>query len=76
MIIHPNLLLEADTLLLLEKMETESVHLVYLDPPWASNAHVSDVETASNRTFIYRVIQQAHRVLNRLAIYFYTPGPT
>lgn len=33
----PNSLVFADTLHLLERLENESVDLIYLDPPWLTN---------------------------------------
>jgi DNA modification methylase len=73
MAIEPNLLIASDALLLLEKMESESVDMIYLDPPWPTQEDPFDAKRRTYRTFIYKVLQQAYRVVKRTGnVFFYS----
>jgi DNA modification methylase len=60
--IVPNSLSLCDALILIERLENESVDLVYLDPPWNTEEELS-MENDEYLDFIYKVLQQSHRVL-------------
>lgn len=61
--IVPNSLSLCDALVLLERLENESVDLVYLDPPWNTGKELS-MQNDEYLDFIYKILQQAHRVLS------------
>ena len=59
-------LIESDVLEALSRMEDNSVHLVYLDPPWDTGndfIHYEDESNCNYEELIYRVIQQSKRIL-------------
>lgn len=66
-----NALVLADSLELLERAESSIADLVYLDPPWNTESDFVYSETDLNQSerkkeydeFLFRVVQQAHRVL-------------
>ena len=64
-----NTLIHADALTVFERIESESIDLVYLDPPWFSmEAMQKDKkqkhdEKEHHIEFIYKILQQAKRVL-------------
>lgn len=49
----------------MERLDDQSVDLVYLDPPWFTMGDVSAVSKDQYKNFIYKVLQQAQRVLKR-----------
>jgi len=68
--IIPNLLAEVDALVLLERIEEESVDLVYLDPPWNTTSSFGYKDTSNAKRnkeayqeYMYKVLQQSYRVL-------------
>lgn len=74
--IQPNVLYHADALALLERTDSEMISLVYLDPPWYSDAgfissrglEIQDQPVQSHRaylTYLSKVLQQCRRVLLR-----------
>jgi len=62
---EPNIIAFTDALTLLEKLENESIDLVYLDPPWFLLNNKKNKNSDKNEyiDFIYKVLQQARRVL-------------
>ena len=65
MVIQPNLLALSDSLSLLERLESESVDLVYLDPPSLVSSATNGEEQINDVyfEFIYKVLQQSFRIL-------------
>lgn len=69
MSIQANALYKADCLALLERIESERVQLVYLDPPWATSLLMSAGDVTQSKRLqeylllISRVAQQTYRVL-------------
>jgi|GEM_PF-4216231 len=65
---NKSILINADCLEVLSKLEDNTVDLVYMDPPWntGSEGLVYPKENSLNYDeFIFRVIQQAYRVLKQ-----------
>lgn len=60
MTLNPNSLIQSDSLLALERIPSESVDLVYLDPPWPyTNPKFSPLMADEYYTYIFKVLQQA-----------------
>jgi site-specific DNA-methyltransferase (adenine-specific) len=81
-LITPNALFQADCIDVVMRLETESIDLIYLDPPPAlqeggRNSSPDDSATASHEQlhFISKVCQQAHRVLSPNGVLFFHAQP-
>ncbi|MES1220966.1 MAG: site-specific DNA-methyltransferase, partial [Bacteroidota bacterium] len=75
MIIYPNSLIKSDALVLLERLDDQSVDLVYLDPPWFTMGDDPSVSKDQYKNFIYKVLQQVQRVLKRTGNVFMYSRP-
>jgi adenine-specific DNA-methyltransferase len=65
---NKSIIILADCLEALSRLEDSTVDLVYLDPPWNTGNEgffLSNDASLNYDEFIYRVIQQAHRVLKK-----------
>lgn len=84
MAIQPNALYQADCFALLERLDNESVSLVYIDPPRFDETDATDPQLSfdvgfqQHLEFLSRVFQQAQRVLtNEGSLFLHSePGLT
>ena len=71
--LQPNLLAQSDSLVLLERLESEAITLAYLDPPWHPEIPEGDIAEQQFLEFLSRVIQQTLRVLKPTGcLYFHS----
>jgi DNA modification methylase len=83
MVITPNALFQADCIDLMQRLDAESIDLVYLDPPLSSRSNIRQSVSTGNEDdsdyqqlqFISRVCQQAHRVLKPTGVLFFQAQP-
>jgi DNA modification methylase len=82
--IEPNALFQADCIDLLQRLDTESVDLTYMDPPLSSHvarqrqglSHSDDGNTWHHHLqFISKVCQELHRVLKPTGALFFHAEP-
>jgi site-specific DNA-methyltransferase (adenine-specific) len=82
--IQPNILFKADCLELLERLNTEAIDLVYLDPPplatsgtlCGSPERAPDDQVDQQLRLISKVCQHVHRVLKRTGVVFFHATPS
>lgn len=71
-----NTLINADALTLFERIESEFVDLVYLDPPWFAmtiDKRQNQSKEDDYNEFIYKIVQQSKRVLKETgSLVFYS----
>jgi len=71
--LQPDLLAQSDSLVLLERLPSETITLAYLDPPWHPEIPEGDIAERQFLEFLSRVIQQSLRVLKPTGtLYFHS----
>jgi len=81
--IKPNALFNADCIELFQRMESDSIDLVYLDPPLSPSTGALDTSSHPGQDyswhqhmqFIANVCQHAHRVLKSAGVIFFHAQP-
>ncbi len=77
--LKPNCVFKADCLALLERIPSESVQLVYVDPPWGTHSDPFDGRAISEtdyREFLAKIVRQALRILNPSGTLFFHSTPS
>jgi len=75
MTLQPNLLVHADALAVLERMDAETIDLFYLDPPWPRSFEAADPDKQAYKDLIYKTLQQANRILTPTGNLFFYSRP-
>jgi DNA modification methylase len=70
-----NILCCADSLRLMERVETGLAQLVYLDPPWFSEYSLEAISKDDYLDYIFKTIQQSKRVLSEDGFIFLYSNP-
>jgi DNA modification methylase len=78
MSITPNALFQADCIEVIRRLDAESIDLIYLDPPFHSQAEAGQTtgeNSPQHLQYISRVCQLAHRVLKPTGVLFFHAQP-
>ena len=68
-----NTIFHADALNLLERINTNDIKLIYLDPPWNTE---NEFNKSEYYEFIYKVLQQSKRILHENGFLFIYSTPS
>lgn len=70
-----NSIFNCDALTLFERIEDNTFNLVYLDPPWGYNESDKKSDEFDYEEYLFKVIQQAYRVLKSTGHLFFHSMP-